>query len=70
MPYKAKIKDIERQIVINEEALKKLSSAGLQDEEKYKNIKGNVIDLRTELGRLNRLQWDHDHESVDYGDDR
>lgn len=70
MPYKAKIKDIEQQIRITEDAMKKLSNAGLQDEEKYKTMKSHVVDLRIELGRLNRLQWDHDHESVDYGDDR
>jgi hypothetical protein len=70
MPYKLRINEIEREIRINEDALKKLVESEATDEEKYKSIKNYVIDLRTELSRLNRLQWDHDHESVDYGDDR
>jgi len=70
MPYKAKIKDIQNQIKINESALKKLTEGNLQDTAKYQQIKEHIVDLRTELSRLNKLQWDHDYESVDHEDDR
>lgn len=35
---------------------------------KLADMKKRKLQLRDEISRLNRLQWDHDHERVDLGD--
>lgn len=38
--------------------------------EKLTDMKKRKLQLKDEISRLNRLQWEHDHEHLDYGDDR
>jgi hypothetical protein len=40
------------------------------DPEKIKKLKETKDKYFTELRLMNRAQWDNDHNSVDYGDDR
>lgn len=35
---------------------------------KLVEMKKRKLQLRDEISRLNRLQWEHDHERVDLGD--
>ena len=36
--------------------------------DKLSEMKKRKLALRDEISRLNRLQWEHDHERVDLGD--
>lgn len=38
--------------------------------EKLTEMKKKKLSLKDEISRLNKLQWDHDHESVNMDDDR
>lgn len=38
--------------------------------EKLSEMKKRKLQLKDEISRLNRLQWEHEHEHLDYGDDR
>ena len=33
-------------------------------------MKKKKLALKDEISRLTKLQWEHDHESVDFDDDR
>lgn len=69
MPYKSRINSIKNEIQDIEKKLKELKESGY-DGEKRKFLNDTHIKLQSELSRLYRLQWENDHESVDYGDDR
>jgi hypothetical protein len=38
--------------------------------QKLTEMKKQKLAIRDEIGRLNKLQWEHEHEHLDYGDDR
>lgn len=38
--------------------------------EKLTEMKKKKLSLKDEISRLTRLQWEHDHESVNMDDDR
>jgi hypothetical protein len=62
--YSQRIYFLEDSLRLIEERMTKDANANIQDlnEEKYK--------YQTELSKLRRLQWEHEHESVDLDDDR
>jgi hypothetical protein len=62
--YSQRIYFLEDSLRLIEERMTKDSNANIQqlNEEKYK--------YQTELSKLRKLQWEHDHESVDLDDDR
>jgi hypothetical protein len=38
--------------------------------EKLTEMKKRKLQIKDEISRLNKLQWEHEHEHLDYGDDR
>jgi len=36
--------------------------------EKLSEMKKQKLKIKDEISRLNRLQWEHDHERVDFGE--
>jgi uncharacterized protein YdcH (DUF465 family) len=40
------------------------------DESKVAEMKKHKLQLKDEVARLRRLQWEHDHETLNYDDDR
>jgi hypothetical protein len=62
--YSQRIYFLEDSLRLIEERITKDPNASVKElnEEKYK--------YQTELSKLRRLQWEHDHESVDLDDDR
>ena len=62
--YSQRIYFLEDSLRLIEERMTKDPNASIQElnEEKYK--------YQTELSKLRKLQWEHDHESVDLDDDR
>ena len=62
--YSQRIYFLEDSLRLIEERMTKDPNASIQElnEEKYK--------YQVELSKLRKLQWEHDHESVDLDDDR
>ena len=70
MPYRSRIKTLEESHRQVENQLFQLEKAGNTDPEKIKKLKEVKDKYFTELRLMNRAQWDHDHNTVDFGDDR
>ena len=70
MPYKSQINKLDTLIRAIDNELFSLEKSGSGDSTKINELRKKQIEYKTELRRLNRLQWDHDHNSIDYGDDR
>lgn len=69
MPYKARIRmleDLHRQIDQQIIELEKQKA----DDLKISELKKKKLQYRDELSRLNKLQWEEDHERVHFDDDR
>jgi|APGre2960657423_1045063.scaffolds.fasta_scaffold46199_4 hypothetical protein len=70
MPYRSRIKTLEESHRVVENQLFQLQKEGNADPEKIKKLIETKDKYFSELRLLNRAQWDHDHETVDLGDDR
>jgi hypothetical protein len=70
MPYRSRIKTLEESHRVVENQLFQLQKEGNADPEKITNLIETKDKYFSELRLLNRAQWDHDHETVDLGDDR
>lgn len=69
MPYRNRISTLtESHRLIDEQIMLLESKNG--DPVKITELKKQKLIYKDELRRLERLQWENDHETVDYGDDR
>lgn len=50
--------------------ISELEKSGNFDDQKMSELKKKKLQFKDEIVRLNRLQWEHDHETVDYDDER
>ena len=69
MPYKRQINSVtELYRQLNEQitSVEKVNANSQQLAE----MKQKLESYRVELSRLNRLQWEHDHDTVNFDDDR
>jgi len=67
--YKAKIKQLEESHrVLNKQIDDMERNHPHVQEAKLAEMKKKKLLIKDEIARLNKLQWDHDHESVDLGD--
>ena len=67
--YKAKIKQLEESHrVLNKQIDDMERNHPHVEIEKLAEMKKRKLLIKDEIGRLNRLQWDHDHETV-HGDE-
>ena len=67
--YKAKIKQLEESHrVLNKQIDDMERNHPHVEEAKLAEMKKKKLLIKDEISRLNKLQWDHDHESVDLGD--
>lgn len=71
MSYRERIKHLEQlHKQLNEEIDKMERNHPHVQELKLHDMKKQRLAYRDELSRLNRLQWEEDHERVNYDDDR
>lgn len=70
MPYKLRIKTLEDSYRMVENQLFQLEKSGNADPKKVAELRTASVKYMTELRQMNRAQWDHDHETIDYEDDR
>lgn len=69
--YKAKIQHLEEMHrVLNKQIDDMERDHPHVEVEKLTDMKKRKLQLRDEIGRLNKLQWEYEHEHLDYGDDR
>lgn len=69
--YKAKIMHLEEMHkVLNKQIDDMERDHPHVEVEKLTEMKKRKLQIKDEISRLNRLQWEHEHEHLDYGDDR
>jgi len=70
MPYKSRIKTLEESIRMIDNQVFQLEKNGSSDAKKLYELKEAKDKYNKELRLMIRAQWDNDHNSVDFGDDR
>jgi len=68
--YEHRIKHLEESHRILDRQIDNLEKTGAFDDLKMQGLKKQRLQFRDELARLRRLQWEHDHESLHYDDER
>ena len=66
--YKTRIKHLEETHRVLDKQINQLLSTGVFEDTKIQEMKKQKLQLKDEIRRLNRLQWDHDHETVHFDD--
>ena len=70
MPYKNRIKTLEESVRLLDNQIFQLEKSGSTDIKKLSDLKENKDKYNKELRMMVRAQWDNDHNTVDFGDDR
>ena len=70
MPYTNRIKTLEESHRMVENQLFQLEKSGSTDSAKIQKLREAKQKYLDELRLMRRAQWDHDHNTVDFGDDR
>jgi hypothetical protein len=70
MPYKNRIKTLEESVRLLDNQIFQLQKEGSTDISKVKTLIETKDKYMSELRTMIRAQWDNDHETVDFGDDR
>jgi prefoldin subunit 5 len=70
MPYRNRIKTLEESVRMLDNQIFQLEKSGDTSSDKLKKLKETKDKYFADLRLMNRAQWDHDHNSVDFGDDR
>jgi hypothetical protein len=70
MPYKNRIKTLEESVRLLDNQIFQLQKEGSTDTSKVKTLIETKDKYMSELRTMIRAQWDNDHETVDFGDDR
>lgn len=70
MPYTSRIKTLEESHRVTDNKLFQLEKSGSTDLNEIKKLTEAKAKYLNELRQLRRLQWDHDHERVEFDEDR
>ena len=70
MPYTQRIKTLEEAYRMVDNQLFQLEKSGSGDSAKIKKLQDAKSKYLDELRVMRRAQWDHDHERVDFDEDR
>lgn len=70
MPYKNRIKTLEESVRMLDNQIFQLEKNSSTDTKKITELKETKDKYNKELRLMIRAQWDNDHNTVDYGDDR
>ena len=68
--YENKIKHLEEAHRVLDQRIDTLEKNGLFEDIKMQELKKQRLLFRDELAILRRKQWEHDHEFVDFDDER
>ena len=64
--YENRIRHLEESHRVLDKQINQLLSTGVFEDTKIQEMKKQKLQLKDEIRRLNRLQWDHDHETVHF----
>lgn len=70
MPYRNRISTLKESQLLIDKLISEFEESADSDPVKLTEMRTKSILYKDELRRLERLQWEHDHETIDYGDDR
>lgn len=70
MPYKNRIRILEDTYNTLEKKIENLSEEEKQDKDKVNDFREQKSKIYSELSRLRKLQWEEDHERVNFDDER
>ena len=70
MPYTSRIKTLEESVRLLDNQIFQLEKNGSSDTKRLTELKETKDKYNKELRLMIRAQWDNDHNSVDFGDDR
>lgn len=70
MPYRNRIASLTESHRILDKQITEAEKNFTHNVEKIAEMKKQKLKYKDEISRLNKLQWEHDHEHLDYGDDR
>ena len=68
--YRERIARLEQQVYDLDEKILAAESDTKFDKDTLKDMKIDRLDVYLELRRYTRLQWEEDHERIDFEDDR
>ena len=68
--YKNRIKHLEEAHRVLDQKIDTLEKNGLFEDIKMQELKKQRLLFRDELAILRRKQWEHDHETVNFDDER
>ena len=68
--YENRIKHLEEAHRVLDQKIDTLEKNGLFEDMKMQELKKQRLLFRDELAILRRKQWEHDHETVDFDDER
>jgi len=68
--YEDKIKHLEEAHRVLDQKIDALEKNGLFEDIKMQELKKQRLLFRDELAILRRKQWEHDHETIDFDDER
>jgi len=68
--YENRIKHLEEAHRVLDQKIDTLEKNGLFEDIKMQELKKQRLLLRDEIAILRRKQWEHDHEFVDFDDER
>lgn len=68
--YQQRIKHLEESHRVLDQQIDTLEKNGLFEDTKMQQLKKQRLLFRDEIAILRRKQWEHDHETIDFEDDR
>lgn len=68
--YESRIKTLTETHRLLDKQIEEMEQSGNFTDQKLTDLKKQRLIYKDEIARLNKLQWEHDHETVDYDDER
>ena len=68
--FENRIKHLEEAHRIINKQIDGLEKTGAFSDDHMQNLKKQRLQYRDEIAKLKKLQWEHDHETVHWDDDR
>lgn len=70
MPYRSRIATLKESHRLIDESITEKSKDPTYDELKLNELKKKKLQYKDEIRRLEKLQWEYEHDSHEYDDDR
>jgi len=68
--YEHRIKHLEEMHRVLDKQVETLERTGVFGDERIQNLKKERLRIKDEIAIMKRKQWEHDHETIDYDDER